>query len=145
MNLTADQRLALLSAARSYVRVPYRHRGRNRLGLDCAGLVWRAFADIGIELDDQRANSPQPDGRLRDAVVERMGEPFWAKGDALELLAPGDIVLMRWHQHPNHVAMVADYPLGGLGLIHSYAGVGEVVEHRLADPWVSRVLEGWRT
>ena len=142
--MTADERLALVAAARGYLRVPYRHRGRNRLGLDCAGLLWRAFADVGVVMDDERAYSPQPDGRLRDAVVARLGEPFWKAGDALELLAPGDVVTLRWHQHPNHVALVTDYYLGGLALIHSYAEAGQVVEHRLDDQWAARLIEGWR-
>lgn len=144
MTLTKEERLSLVAAARGYLRVKYRHRGRGPDGLDCAGLVWRAFADIGRVLDDKRAYSPQPDGTLRDAMIERFGDPFWRAGDSLDLLKPGDLVLMRWHQHPSHVALLTDYPLGGLAVIHSYADAGEVVEHRLAAPWPSRITEGWR-
>lgn len=143
--LAADQRAAVIAAARSFVDVPYRHRGRTRVGIDCVGLAVAALAEAGIEVADRRFYSPQPDGvTLRAALVERLGEPFWRKGDAVELLQPGDLLLMAWNRHPSHVALTTPYPLGGLAVIHSYAEAGRVVEHRLDSKWTARVREAWR-
>lgn len=64
-------------------------------------------------------------------------------------MRPGDVLLMRWHRTGgadlfNHVALVTDYPLGGLAIIHALAQAGTVVEHRYAEPWVRRTVEVFR-
>ena len=41
---------SLYAAAIEYVGVPFRHKGRSRAGLDCAGLVFVACRDCGIVL-----------------------------------------------------------------------------------------------
>jgi cell wall-associated NlpC family hydrolase len=138
--LSARKRTALIAAARSYIGVPYQHRGRTRRGVDCIGLLACAFADIGVSVVEPDAYSPIPDGQLLHAgVASHLGEPVTGP------LRPGDVVLLRWHQHPNHVALVTDYPIAGeLALLHSYAKAERVVEHRLADPWPRRIVAAWR-
>jgi cell wall-associated NlpC family hydrolase len=135
--LSAEEGAAFIARARTLRDAPYRHRGRSPAGVDCIGLVVYALAPLR-DLHDRRVYSPAPDGvQLRDALVEHFGDPVTD-------LQPGDVVLLRWHQHPNHVALVTDYPTGGLALLHSYAQVGRVVEHRLAEPWPRRIVEGFR-
>lgn len=143
--LSAEQRLELVSTARGFVGAPYRHLGRDERGIDCAGAIITSLVRMGVPIVDRSVYSPQPDGTtLRADMIERFGEPVWGKGDPIENLKPGDIVLMRWHQHPCHVALVTDYFLGGLALLHSWSESQRVVEHRLDDPWPRRLLEGWR-
>ena len=36
----------LVSAAERYLGVPYRYGGEDRNGMDCSGLVWRAYMDV---------------------------------------------------------------------------------------------------
>lgn len=142
---TPEQRAELVVHARSFLDVPYRHRGRSMLGMDCIGMVICAVQSVGSEVTDSRAYSPQPDGStLRRMLVHHLGEPTWTAGDSLDLLQPGDLVSLKWHQHPGHVAIVTDYYLGGLAMIHSWSEAGRVVEHRLSDPWPRRLCEGWR-
>lgn len=49
---------ALAQAASKYVGIPYVFGGEDETGMDCSGLVQRAFADLGISVprvvDDQR-------------------------------------------------------------------------------------------
>jgi cell wall-associated NlpC family hydrolase len=135
--LSAAERTAFIARARELLGAPYRHRGRSERGVDCIGLVVYALAPLR-DLHDRRVYSPAPDGvQLRDALTAHFGDP-------VSDLQPGDVVLMRWHQHPNHVALVTDYPTGGLALLHSYAQAKHVVEHRLAEPWPRRIVAGWR-
>lgn len=39
-----------IEAARSYTGVPYKFGGVNRAGLDCSGLLFVAFKDVGIDI-----------------------------------------------------------------------------------------------
>lgn len=143
--LTASERSAFIAAARSFTGTPFRHRGRSERGVDCLGVVVLSMRAVGREMADKDSygRDPVADG-IRDAAVAHFGEPVWRKGDPLDVLQPGDVVLMQWHQQPNHVAIVSDYPTGGLALIHSLAQEGRVVEHRLSDPWPRRITEGFR-
>ena len=145
--LTAKQRSAFIAAARSFAGVPFRHRGRSERGVDCLGLVVCAMQAAGREMADRPAYGRDPTGDLgamQLAARAHFGEPIYRAGGDLSVLRPGDVVLMRWHQQPNHVAIVTDYPSDGLALIHSLVSLGRVVEHRLADPWPRRILEAYR-
>lgn len=132
--------LDLVHACRKYLNVPFKHRGRTRRGLDCAGLIVIAFQDLGRPVVDMRVygREPHKDG-LRQVVESNRLEKV-AAGD----WRPGDIALMCFTKEPHHLAVFGDYSLGGLSLIHSYGRVGKVVEHRLDEVWTSRVLEVYR-
>jgi cell wall-associated NlpC family hydrolase len=124
--LTPEQRLALVAAARSLVGTPFRHQGRTRRGCDCIGLVVLSFALIGLAGRDRTDYGKQPAKRkLAQALEDNFGPPH---GEPLE---PGDIVAMEWGAEEAHVALVSDHPDWGLGLIHSYASAGKVIEHGL--------------
>lgn len=44
--------MTLEEAVRKYVGIPYKHNGRDLKGLDCLGLIWRFYADMGIDVPD---------------------------------------------------------------------------------------------
>ncbi len=62
----------------------------------------------------------------------------------MEDIRPGDLLLMRFEQEPQHLAIVGDYEFGGLSIIHAYAQARKVVETRLDDVWLSRVVVAYR-
>lgn len=131
-----------LAEARSYVAegVKFRHQGRSRNGVDCAGLLVVCAKAAGVELIDNPAYGRQPtDQGLRAYLVRNFGEPV-AKAD----MQPGDVVLMRFRGEPSHVALIGDYLYGGLSLIHSYARVKRCVEHRIDAEWNDRIVEVFR-
>ena len=141
--LTAAERDAFIAEARTYLRVPFRHTGRSRRGVDCVGLVAVALAAVGREVADRRdyGRDPVRDG-LREVLVAHFGEP-------VAEAQPGDVALMRWHESNGvqlycHVGILTDYPLGGLALLHAHSQNRQVVEHRLAGPWPRRVVETYR-
>lgn len=136
--LTADERRAFIDAARARVGTPFRHRGRTATGLDCIGLLVVALHAAGRVPVDRRTYGRAPDrDKLRETVREHFGPP-------VADMQPGDIVLMRWSDRPQHVALVGDYAHGGLSLIHADSSFGAVTEHNLAAPWVARIVETYR-
>jgi cell wall-associated NlpC family hydrolase len=130
--------MELVKQARSYLGTPFKHRGRTKQGLDCAGLVVRSFIDLGRPVKDLKVYGREPykDG-LRQVVQSNALSQ-------IEDLEPGDILLMCFLKEPHHIGLVGDYSLGGLSLIHSYGEVGRVVEHRLDEAWKARILEAYR-
>jgi cell wall-associated NlpC family hydrolase len=137
--LNAAERAALVAHARSFVGVPFKHRGRSRDGIDCVGLVQACLQAVGRDTEDDLTypRTPVPGlPALRDALIRHFGEP-------VKDLAPGDVVAMRWTGDISHVAIVGD-SRHGLTVIHALALSKRVVETRLADPWPRRIAGIWR-
>ena len=89
---------ALVDSARKYLGVPFRHRGRSASGLDCAGLGWIAYRDLGIELPDVRAYGREPfKNGLMEGLRAALGDPV----DDGPL--PGDVVVMRFDLSLIHI------------------------------------------
>lgn len=115
--------------ARSYIGTPYRHRGRNRHGLDCAGLLARVCFDQGLHYHDVRNYGLSPNGNF-ERIIRRQ---FSVKDShAIEI---GDW-LMFWMDRTGvgqHIAMVteidnsdgnlADTPLrlSSLRILHAHS------------------------
>jgi cell wall-associated NlpC family hydrolase len=140
--LSSEERLALIAEARTYLSPPvrFRHQGRSRRGVDCAGLLLVSMAAIGRPIADLEAYGREPlGGGLRAMMVANLGEPV-----PKESMQPGDMVLMRFRGEPTHVGLLGDYLYGGLSLIHTFAQIRKVVEHRLDDEWNDYVLEVFR-
>jgi cell wall-associated NlpC family hydrolase len=125
---------ALIAAARRYLGVPFRHRGRGPRYFDCVGLVRQAYADCGVTMPcpDDYGREPQA-GRFMAAISAALGPAVPGPVQA------GDVVTLRTLKHPHHVAFVADYP-GGLSLLHASGEHGRVVEHRLSNDYLARIV-----
>jgi hypothetical protein len=138
--LTLRERSEFIAAARSHLGVRFRHQGRSTRGVDCAGLVAVSFAAIGRTIEDCRAYGREPlNGKLRALLALNLGPPV-----DVGTMQPADVVLMRFRGEPSHVGIVADYPYDGLALIHSFAQVKKVVEHRIDSEWASYIIEVFR-
>ena len=53
----------LVAQARSYLGVPWRHQGRTRAGIDCAGLVVLVARDLGLTDYDSTAYGRRAQGQ----------------------------------------------------------------------------------
>lgn len=131
----------LVAAVRQYLGAPWVHQGRAADGPDCAGLLHLGLRKLGwTDLPDVAAYGRLPwrDG-LRRAVEAFYGRPVGG-------LQVGDVVLMarRKGKPESHIAIVGDYCLGGLSLIHTRADVGSVVEHRLSDDERACIVAAYR-
>lgn len=138
----------LADAASAYIGVPFRHRGRSRLGVDCVGLGVLSYADCGVAVPDFRLYGREPH---RDGLTARMaaalGEPVRVAPVSLGELVDGDVVVMRFAVQPHHVAIVGQRDYGGtpaLTLIHADGEVGRVHEQRLTPDMAARITHVFR-
>lgn len=132
--------VAFVKAARGLIGARWRHRGRKPWALDCLGLIVLAAERAGLAVDVPRVYGREPwDDSLRRGLQDRFGAPL-----AVDQAMPGDIALIRWRGHePTHLAVVGDHPGGWLTLIHANNVLG-VVEHSLAPPFDSVIVEIYR-
>lgn len=140
--LTLDERAAYIAAARSCLGVPFRHQGRSRTGMDCAGLAGFCMVAIGRPYMNIPVYSREPlevGPTLHDALVENLGDPL--PRDQMQV---GDIVSMRFKGEPSHVAIVVDHADYPFGLVHAYGRKRKVVEHGMDDVWFNRIVEVYR-
>ena len=149
---------ALVDAARTFDGVRFLHRGRDRLGLDCAGLVWAAYAACGIVLPDYRLYGPEPhrDGLVRH-VEAALGAPLRLAPVRLQDLLEGDVLVMRFYREPHHMGVVGARQYGdtrALTLIHADGDAparrgeqrvhGRVHEQRLTADMAARITHVFR-
>ena len=88
---------SLVDAARKYLGVKFRHRGRSPRALDCAGLPWLAYKDLGVDLPDFRLYGPEPhnDGLITH-ITAALGDPVAVAPVCESDLRAGDIAVIRF-------------------------------------------------
>ncbi len=130
----------IVAEARGWLGTRFHHQGRvNGVGVDCAGLVVGVAAALGLPVRDRSDYSRQPDGQMLELTCDEQLERI-----PVEQIQPGDVLLMRFALEPQHLAIVGDYEFGGLSIIHAYAQMRRVVESRLDDVWLSRIVAAYR-
>lgn len=125
-------RADIVKAARSWLGVPWRHQGRSKAGLDCAGLVVVVAHGLGLSDHDERGYGRRPE---RHSFIHHFAQHM----DALNPkdVRPGDVILFREKARPYtcHAALVAEDGAGRLTIIHAYARRRMVVEEPLTTMW----------
>lgn len=136
---------ALVDSARKYLDVKFRHRGRSPRALDCAGLPWLAYKDLGVDLPDFRLYGPEPhnDGLITH-ITAALGDPVAVAPVCESDLQAGDIAVIRFEVEPHHVCIITDYPMGGFAVLHADGHYGKVIEHRLSPDMVDRITHVFR-
>lgn len=128
--------LDLVRVGRTWLGVPFRHQGRARTGVDCAGFLvelMRAAGQLPLDFAAPAAYGRRPTGELRQ-IVER----FCVRTGVPQ---PGVLVLLSWppDPEPHHVALCT-----GPTLIHSYQRARAVVENGYRGPWVKNTHSLWQ-
>lgn len=122
--------------AREFIGTRYRHQGRSREGVDCIGLPACVRAELGLEtLDVTDYGRRASDESMLEWCRERMV--------TVAELQPGDILVMAFGTD-RHMAIVGDYPHGGFSIIHAYIDNRCVVENRLDESFMARVIGSFR-
>lgn len=112
--------ISVAEAARSLVGTPFRHRGRTRAGLDCAGVVWLARKmALGLS-DDTRDYPPRPTSRM---VLEGIGR--FADRISLRDARDGDVAVLRYDSFVTHLGVLTPTTV-----IHAVRGLGVIETKR---------------
>lgn len=119
--ITEEQREEIIRCARELIGVRWHHMGRNRMGLDCAGLlVLTVYEAMGawVEVSDY---SPWPrPAQMRHACNQIL------RPKQREELTPGDVVLLY---------------VPGLGVVHLGWFTGDTIIHSCSEPHARKVVE----
>lgn len=132
----------ILTAARQCLGTPFRHQGRLiGFGLDCAGVAIHVARQIGAgHLDVSGYGRTPANGQLEQSLDSQPclrlidDSPRGAKA------RPGDLLLMRFAQDPQHLAILTDQQT----IVHAYESVGQCCEHRLSSVWAARIVRVYR-
>lgn len=123
---TASQRLAVLTAARSWLGTPFHNLARVKgVGVDCAQLVAAAYEEAGLTSRIETGHySPQ---HMLHGHEELLAEFVGRHAREIEesAVGPGDIVIYRVGRVFSHAAIVADWPRA---IVHAHQLSGQVVE-----------------
>ena len=87
---------------------------------------------------DEINYSHRPDSLRLRARLSELLHPI-----PIENISPGNILLLRIDDSPQHLAIISDMT-GGLGIIHAYAPARAVVEHHLDGWWRERIEAAFR-
>lgn len=138
-------RAAVVAEARSWIGTPWQHQARAKgVGVDCAGLVIGVSRALGLVTAGMDVNhyARMPDGRSLLAHCDE-----WMRRIATAAVQPGDVLVMRFDEHPQHIAIAADYAHGGLAIVHALDSRdrkrARVVEHRLSAGLLSKVVAAY--
>jgi hypothetical protein len=104
-------------------------------------ISWKLIIGVGRELGlldfDTQAYGRIPDGQTLRALCE---EHLTAK--PICEIVPGDVLLLRFTRHPQHLAIVGDRG-EPFSLIHAYADAGRCVEHGADQKWRRRIVAAY--
>lgn len=114
------QRHQFISAARRWIGVPWVHQGRNRLGVDCVGLLLVVCWQLRLTDYDVRGYGLIPRAEWMRAECDRLMNP-------IDEARPGDVILLQLARRLLHVAIRTDH-----GILHSWGG-RSVCETRLGS------------
>lgn len=123
-NALAPQSQALLSAAHTWLGVPYKYGGNDRKGVDCSGLVVQVYKDaLGIPL-------PRTSREQRDHCTSI------AKGS----LIPGDLIFFATGKKSDQVSHVGIF-IGDNLMIHASSSKGVILSD-INSSYYSRTYAG---
>lgn len=122
----------VITAARGWLNVRYRHQGRTRHGVDCIGLVLVVCRELGLT-DVEFRQYPRV---ARDDTLQQQIARHCTRIEAPE---PGCVVLFRWGQHVQHCGIYT-----GDTLIHAMVRLKRVREHGYRGLWTRLAHSYWR-
>lgn len=131
----ADIRERIVNEARLWIGVPFRHHGRSRQGVDCAGLLYVVYSNvIGLPEGDFREYCALPETPFVFRSITR-----YARRIAPDTVLDGDIKLISFGGSSTHFGITTDR-----GIVQANPAMG-VIEHRLSvDHIADRVVACFR-
>ncbi len=136
-------RIDAVAEARTWLGTPFHHQASVKgVGCDYIGLIKGVGVTLGLVDYDPASKEARAFANysmLPDSKRMREGLSTWLVEIPVADVLPADIYFMAWGREPQHVALATDR-----GIIHSYSGVGKVVEHALDESWQRRIVAAYR-
>lgn len=130
----------IVLAAHTFIDVPYRHQGRSKNGIDCAGLVICTAKLVGISSFDTSSYSRRPNA---DEFTKQMIKAGCTQLPVSEL-AHGDILRIRTSGWPVHLGIYEIDERGDQWYIHAYLPYRKVARDPLTPEVWREVSSVWR-
>jgi hypothetical protein len=137
-------RADIVRVSREWLGTRYQHQASVKgVGSDCIGLIFGVCAELEVfpadwrmmpEMEEFRAYGRRP----HKGTLERGCSKFAIQLPIADAV-PGDIALLSFDGEPWHMAVLGDYPHGGLSIIHAYAPMRKVIESRLDPMWLTHI------
>lgn len=116
----------IVAEAKTWLGVKFRHCGRNRNGVDCAGLVIKVAHELGISTFDTNEYARRPDVREFVRYFKMNMDPV-----SKVYMAHGDVLLTKEVRFPAHCGILEVDAGGQRWFIHAYEPCGAVVREPL--------------
>ena len=124
-------RSEVVCCARGWLGTPWHHQGRVKgVGVDCVGVVIGVARELGLSDFDATGYGHRPDSRELERIAREMMREV-----PVPEARPGDVLLVEVDKQPQHLAFLTD-----AGMLHAYAPLRRVVEHRISDDWAARIV-----
>lgn len=139
----------VVAEARTWIGTRFHHQARIKgRGVDCINMVIAVATEVGLLAPDDRVfdweNYPEyhgygtsPNGSLLLSGCDRFMDRISIKD-----LQPADVIIFRFVQEAQHFAIVTS--LEPTYIVHAYAQVKRVVEHRFDEVWLARAVGAYR-
>lgn len=145
----SESRQAVVDEARSWIGTPFANQAhRKGVGVDCLGLIGGVAIGVGAYPPESwqtiwaqyEGYAASPANGVLLEVCRR-----YMRAIDRDAAQAGDIVLIKFDDEPQHMAIFAPYVHGGLSMIHAYsrAQPARVVEHRLSSVWWAKVTHAF--
>ena len=120
--------------ALTWVGTKWRHQGRTKRGIDCAGLILNVGNDLGL-MDYHCSNYPR--NTTRDHFINHF-KLFGIQRSVIERKR-GDMLLLRDGIYACHCGILDIAPNGNEYLIHAYQIRGKTVREPLVGDLLSKL------
>lgn len=120
----------VVATARGWIDTPFHHQARLKgVGVDCVGLVIGVARELAlVDPEFDVAGYPRtPDGTSLMHLANLHMQPLSGQSP----MYPGDVIVIRFGEDPQHLGILGDYRHGGLSIIHAASDAGRVIETRL--------------
>lgn len=124
----------IVAEARTWLGVKFKKGGRDRMGVDCIGLLLRVGEAQGLTIRDTTEYSFDPEPRKFQAYVYEQTEPLPSNS-----LRVGAILVLRQTIFPMHTGILAKDHHGRWSVINANIKERKVVEQTF-DQWRNHLI-----
>ncbi len=104
--MTLDESIATI--VRKYIGIPYRHGGRDLKGLDCLGLAYCFYQDLGTEIPDGDGSPYSPQWVYEDPERYLRGIQKVGREVSITAIQPLDFVYFKIGRYISHCGVMVD-------------------------------------